>query len=316
MIVDAHNHLVKPNSGAEANNPKILDFFIIKGGEENGVTLGDELVVHRGGEKIAEAYIIEVRPSVAAAETLKLKKGKNVLEGDSVSILKVKPTEPVKPKTRKEARKAKKTAKKAKKEVKLAKPVKPKTKKARTVWTSLKPKASELVAPEAEKASSAWTSLKPKAAELVGPEAEKASSVWTPKSSRAGAINKVSALTVLSVDINSPLKEVFAYARLSLNENGFSIASSNRSTGIMLAKKPIHLTIMNELWADAVAAIDHNLVVSFEIKETKGLSNLRAFLYKEHFQKEKYIKRAVAENSKDYNAIKALMSEIKERSEY
>ena len=54
------------------------EYIIIKAGEVDGVQIGDGLVVHRDGEKLAEAQIVEVRPEVSAAEILsaerKLKK--------------------------------------------------------------------------------------------------------------------------------------------------------------------------------------------------------------------------------------------------
>lgn len=62
------------------------EYIIIKAGEVNGVEIGDGLIVHRDGEKLAEAQIIEVRPEVAAAEILNAEK--EIKEGDGILIVK------------------------------------------------------------------------------------------------------------------------------------------------------------------------------------------------------------------------------------
>jgi len=212
-----------------------LEFFIIGAGGDDGVDLGDGLIVHRLGETIAEAYIIEVRPGVSAAEILNVQEGEGIREGDGILIVK------------------------------------------------------EIGETETR------TAIEP--GFLVGPGIVKEGDI-------------------ISLDIKSSTKEVFAYARLILIENGFSIISSNRSIGILMATKPIALSITKELWADAVAAIDHNLVVSLDIKGEGRLSELRVSSFKEHSQKGKHVKRAIARDSKHYNELRVLVSTIKERSEH
>ncbi|MFC1621404.1 hypothetical protein ACFL2G_03770, partial [Candidatus Omnitrophota bacterium] len=119
-----------------------------------------------------------------------------------------------------------------------------------------------------------------------------------------------------SLNVHSESKRVFTYATLTLQENGFSVISSNRATGTILAKKPIALSILKELWADAIAAIDHNLVATIEIKEAGNISSLSVVSFKEHSQKEKHVKQPVKRNSKYYNELIAIVSKIKKRSEY
>ena len=62
------------------------EYIIIKAGENKGVEIGDGLIVHRDGKKLAEAQIIEVRPNVSAAEILN--EEKEIKEGDNVLIVK------------------------------------------------------------------------------------------------------------------------------------------------------------------------------------------------------------------------------------
>ncbi|MBU1888308.1 MAG: hypothetical protein KKB46_03845, partial [Candidatus Omnitrophica bacterium] len=85
--VSSFSEEIEINSSVLIANPD-QDFFVIGSGEEEGVEIGDGLVVHREGEKIAEAYIIEVRPNVSAAEILKLESGMELQENDEVLIVK------------------------------------------------------------------------------------------------------------------------------------------------------------------------------------------------------------------------------------
>lgn len=62
------------------------EYIIIKAGENEGVEIGDGLIVHRDGEKLAEAQIVEVRSNIAAAEILTIEK--EIKEGDEVLIVK------------------------------------------------------------------------------------------------------------------------------------------------------------------------------------------------------------------------------------
>jgi hypothetical protein len=227
-----------------ANVDPGLEFLVIKAGENDGVELGDGLLVHRSGQKIAEAYIVELRGDVSAAEILNMEEGQKILEGDGILIVKER---------------------------------------------SESPAASSIPMPAMAPRESVRTAA-------VSPEIVKKGDV-------------------VSIDIKKPAKEVFAYARLMLMENGYSIVSSNRSSGILLATKPIPLSIINELWADALAAIDHKLVVSLDIKDKDRLTEIRASSFKEHSQKGRHIKRPVVRNSKDYNELMVLVSQIKERSE-
>lgn len=212
-----------------------FEFFVIMAGGDDGVDLGDGLIVHRLGKKIAEAYVIEVRPDVSAAEILNVRKGEEIRKGDGILIVKeIGETE-----------------------------------------TGAAPKPGFLVSSEIAKEGG-----------------------------------------IISLDIKSSTKEVFAYTRLILIENGFSIVSSNRSIGILMATKPITLSITKELWADAVAAIDHKLVVSLDIKDKGHFSELKVSSFKEHSQKGKHVKRTVTKDSKHYNELMVLVSMIKERSEH
>ena len=236
--IPAYCENVEINSEVISVNSE-FEFFVIAAGEENGIEIGDGFIVHRGGEKIAEAYIIEVRPDVSAAEVLELEDGQEISEGDEVLLVKREGAE--------------------QREV-------PRAIKSRTQDTSH--------------------------AQIIQDR------------------NAIS--TAIAMDP----KSVLFYASLVLRENGYSIISSDRSTGTLLATKPISLTLFKELWADAVAEIGHNLVVSIDIKEVKGDSKLTASSFKEHFRKNDYIKRGVEKNSKYYKEITDLVYKIKERSEY
>lgn len=216
------------------------EFFIIGSGEDAGIEIGDGFIVHRDGDRIAGAQIIEVRPTVSAAEILEIKDGKKIMEGDKVFFVKQIRTEPLVP---------------------------------HMVTSS--PKRDYVSAPS------------------IVEEAE-----------------------LVSIKIYKDPKAVFTYSSLVLRENGYSVISSDRATGTILATKPITLSIIKELLADATAAIDHKVALSLEIKGEGDSSTLTASTFKEHSQKEKHIKRAVRRNSKYYNEAALLLSKIKERSEY
>ena len=236
--IPAYCENVEINSEVISVNSE-FEFFVIAAGEENGIEIGDGFIVHRGGEKIAEAYIIEVRPDVSAAEVLELEGNQEISEGDKVLLVKREGAE------QREA---------------------PRTIRSRTRDTS--------------------------DAQIIQDK------------------------DAISITIARDIKSAFFYASLVLRENGYSITSSNRATGTLLATKPISLTLFKELWADAVAEIGHNLVVSIAIKEVRGHSELRASSFKEHFRKNDYIKLGVRKNSKYYKEIADLVYKIKERSEY
>lgn len=236
------------------------EFFIIRAGEDAGVEIGDGLVVHRDGDKIATAYIIEVAPNVSAAEMLEAESGKEIQEGDSILIVK---------------------------KVESPEKAPEKIKGPKSKWTPILGKGSESGSTE-------------------GPYDEFIKQF--PKDLRKG--------DVASISIYRDPETVFSYARLILRENGYSITSSNRATGILEATKPIELSLMSELWADAFAAIDHKLVMTLEIKNEGDSSSLTVSSFKEHSQKNKHIRHAVVQHSRYYNELIDLVSKIKERSEY
>lgn len=233
---------VEINSEVIVINPE-HEFLVISAGEDKGVELGDGLIVHRDGEKIAEAYIIGVKPDVAAAEILNIEKDSQILEGDSALIVK---------------------------EMKVVREKTPK--------------------------------------ELPGTKTATAPRLPAPEFTKQG--------DTINIEIDNGPAAVFSYAVLLLKENGYSIVSTNRATGTILASKPLNLSLLKELFADAIAAIDHKVVVSMEIKGKGGTSVLTGFSFMEHSQKSKYIKRPVTDNSKYYNDMADLFSKIKQRSEY
>ena len=240
------------------------EYIIIKAGEVDGVQIGDGLVVHRDGEKLAEAQIVEVRPEVSAAEILSAEK--EIKEGDSVLIVK-------------------------------------KIKKERT---SPEPKKSK------------WAAILGSGAN-VSPLAP----VETVTSSSKAGIETLSPAriqvgqesSVVRADIDTDPGTVFSYALMVLREDGYSVIFSSRITGNILATKPIELSLMKELWADATARIEHKLVVSLEIKNNEGASELNAAGFREHTQKEKQVKFPITRGSKYYDDLVQLASKIKERAE-
>lgn len=215
------------------------EYFIIRSGEDAGIEIGDGFLVHRNGKKIAGAQIIEVRPTVSAAEILEIEEDEEIMEGDSVLLVKTTGVE----------------------------------------------RRSRKIASRKE------------------PEHVSTASV-------------VEQIDLVSIDIRKDAKAVFAYAGLVLRESGYYVTSSDRATGIILARKPLELSLIKELFADAVAAIDHNVVISFQINDEGNSSTVTASAFKEHSQKGKFIKTAASRNSKHYNEAAQLLSKIKERSEY
>jgi len=238
------------------------EYLVIKAGEKQGVEIGDGVVVHRGGSKIADAQIIEVRPEVAAAEILDTRN--EIKEGDAILIVK-------------------------------------KAKRPSTI-------RKEKIYPEPRK--SKWTTI-------LGSSAEVKSTlpVETVTSGPGGRIETLRPADIARADINTEPGTVFSYALMILREDGYSVISSNRVTGVILASDPIELSIMQELWADAKAEIEHKLVVSLEIKDKGGLSELSVSGFKEHLQKGKQVKFPVGRESKYYSDLVALASKIKERAE-
>ena len=244
------------------------EYIIIKAGQKDGVEIGDGLIVHRKGEKLAEAQVIEVRPSVAAAEILNAKQ--DIKEGDSILIVKKIQGTPVR-----EKRYAVQEQKKSK-------------------WTTLLG------------SSASMKSLAP--VETVG-----SGSVTTIESSMQGPVSVTQGASIVRADMDSDLSTVFSYSLIVLRENGYSVISSSRETGVIMATRPIELTLMKELWADATAAIEHKLVVSLEMKEGAGSTELDVSAFKEHLQKGRQVKFPIARESAYYNSLVELASKIKKR---
>ena len=249
------------------------ELFMITSGEDIGVEMGDEVIVHRGKKKIAEGYVIGVKQDISAVEILRVGKDDQILAGDKVAILK-----------------------------KIEEPNK----------TPPKPVKSTI----AKKPRSKWTTLGGETITSSETSSDKQiMSKWNTQYSSDGYVLQQQAKPI-SININKDSQTVFSYARLILRENGYSITSSNRAAGIILASKPLELSLMNELLADATASIDHNIAASFDIKPSGASTDLTVSLFKEHFQKEKYIKGPVMTGSKYHNELKMIASEIKKRSEY
>jgi hypothetical protein len=259
-------------------------YIIIKAGEADGVEIGDGLIVHRSGEKIAEAQVIEARAEVSAAQILNA--SDEIKEGDGILIVK-KTKKPVAIKVVKKEKTYKKPA--LKKEKNLREPKKSK-------WATLLGSAAEV------------SSTAPVMA--VG------------SVSRSGDVQQANQeSSVVRADINADPSTVFSYVLIVLRENGYSVVLSSRTTGVILCVKPLELSLMKELWADAHARIGHRLAVSIEIKNNNGVSELSAYGFREHFQKGKQIRFSVTKdtmysdksNSECYNDIEGLISKIKER---
>lgn len=268
-----------------------LEFFIVASGEGDGIELGDGLIVHRGAEKIAEAYIIEVRPDVSAAEVLDVEEDEEIQEGDSVLIVK---------RTEEEPGEAYRAPGKSRPAQKTAARPGPK-------WATLIGRDSG--AP----ASSSYTPAVPARVTPAGPGANIISRSRSEHLTRPTVVDQGD---IISIDVSRDAKAVFSYARLSLRESGYSVISSNRAAGILVATKPIALSLMKELWADAFAAIDHRLVVSLDVKDEGSGSKVIVSSFREHSQKGHQVTRGVTRNSKYYNELVNLLSRIKQRSEY
>jgi len=246
------------------------EYIIIKAGENEGVKIGDGLVVHRDADRIAEAQVVEVRPDVAAAEILNIEKGKEVKEGDSILIVK----------------KAKKYAA-GKKEQVFREPKKSK-------WTALLGTSSEV------------RSAAP--VETISPG-------YRAETLKPGRVQVTQESALVRVNIGTDLNTVFSYALMALRENGYSVLFSNRASGLISASRPIELSIIKELWADAHAAIEHRTVVSVEMKDiAEGATELNISSFKEHIQKGKQIKFPITKDSRYYSDLVELASKIKERT--
>lgn len=253
------------------------EYIIIKAGTNQGIEIGDGLIVHRGAEKLAEAQVIEVRPDVSAAEILNvekeqvkelveqvIEKKKEIKEGDDILIVK----------------KAKDLYGQAYREP---------AKKSR--WTTLIGSGGEV-----ESAVSVETIMP--GIELLAP----------------GRVYVTREGSVVRASIDSDFNTVFSYALLVLRENGYSVLFSNRASGLISASRPIELSLMKELWADAFAEIEHKIVVSIEMKDRSGSTELNLSSFKEHTQKEKQVKFPVVRDSKYYNDLIELASKIKSRT--
>ncbi len=268
------------------------EYIIIKAGENQGVEIGDGLIVHRDAEKLAEAQVVEVRGDVAAAEILNIEKeqkkevvekvvekNKEIKEGDSILIVK---------KTKKSSV--------AGKEKTYQEPKKSK-------WTTLLgSKATVTSAVPVETVSSGY------AVSSYGAKVEGPNEAIYPET-----IQVTQESSVVRAEIGTDLNTVFSYALMVLRENGYAVIFSSRATGNILATMPIELTLMKELWADYKGDIEHKLVVSLEMKDTGGSVELNVASFKEHFQKGKQIKFPITKESKYYGLLVELASKIKER---
>ncbi len=266
------------------------EYIIIKAGENEGIEIGDGLIIHRGAEKLAEAQIVEVRANVAAAEILNVEKeqkkevveeivekDKEIKEGDSILIVKKAKKYPVK------------KEKSAYRELKKSK------------WTTLlgSGAAVKSAVPVEDVTLSSMTGIK-SSDEDLNPE----------------KIQVTQGSSVVRADIDAGVDTVFSYSLMVLRENGYSVIFSSRTTGAILATMPIRLALIKELWADATASIEHKLVVSLEMKNSGGAAELNIASFKEHTQKGKQIKFPVTRESAYYNLLVELASKIKERAEH
>lgn len=270
------------------------EYIIIKAGEQDGVEIGDGLIVHRDAEKLAEAQIVEVRENVSAAEILKvekeetkeivekvIEKNKEIGEGDNILIVK----------------KARKYGPSEEGRVYRE----PKKSKWKTILGSASRTGSAV---PVETVTSGYTvsgnEHAPDAAEdIIDPEKI--------------AVSRES--SIVRAEIGADSSAVFSYALMVLRESGYSVIFSNRATGAILATRPIELTLMKELWADARGSIEHKIVTSLEIKNNSGATELSVASFKEHTQKKKQVKFPVLNGSKHYRLLVELASKIKERAE-
>jgi len=282
------------------------EYIIIKAGENDGVEIGDGLIVHRNAEKLAEAQIVEVRPDVAAAVILNIEKeqkkefmekivekDKEIKEGDSILIVKE-----LKGSSAEITAGGRKIEERKYREQKKSK------------WTTLLgSKATAGSAAPVETVDSSY----PASGYMTG--------VKTPSEAlNPEKIQVMQESSVVRANIETDISAVFSYALMVLREGGYSVIFSNRVTGNILATMPIELTLMKELWADATASIEHKLVVSLEMKYKSGVTELKISSFKEHTQKGKQIKLSVMRtdprDSKYYSALVGLASKIKERAEH
>jgi len=266
------------------------EYIIIEAGENQGVEIGDGLIVHRNAEKLAEAQIVEVRGNVAAAEILNVEKeqkkelieqlvekDKEIKEGDSILIVK-KAKNPNAAKTERSYREPKKSK-----------------------WAPLLGSSAEArsAAPVEIVASSPYAGRQQATDEPFNPD----------------KIQITKESTAVRAYIEKDAGAVFSYATMVLRENGYSVVFSNRMSGVIMATRPIELSIISELWADASASIEHKLVMSLEIKSRGGGSvELTAASFKEHTQKGRQIKLPITIDSSYYNVLVELVAKIKERA--
>lgn len=252
------------------------EYIIIKAGENDGVEIGDGLIVHRNAEKIAEAQIVEVRDDVAAAEILNAEE--EIREGDNILIVK--------------------KIKDVQTEEESAVYQEPK----RSKWKTLLGSASQ-----ARSLAPVETVTSGYAASGYESTARDALSLEKIAVSRESSIVKA--------EIDADSSTVFSYALIVLRENGYSVIFSNRVIGNILATRPIELTLMKELWTDSKASIEHKIVTSLEIKDKNRGTELIVGSFKEHTQKGKQVKFPIIRDSKYYNLLVELASRIKERTE-
>lgn len=269
------------------------EYIIIKAGEKDGVEIGDGLIVHRDAEKLAEAQIVEVRDNVAAAEILNVEKeqkkevvervvekNKEIKEGDDILIVK-----------------------KAKR-VQAAKESRAYQEPKKSKWKTILGSASQA------------KSLVP--VETVTSGYDTSGYEYTADTSDTLNPEKIMVSqesSIVRAEIGADSSAVFSYALMVLRENGYSVIFSNRTTGNILATRPIELTLMKELWADSTASIEHKIVTSLEIKDKNGGTELNVGSFKEHTQKGKQVKFPIIRDSKYYNLLVELASRIKERTE-
>ncbi len=259
------------------------EVFIIKAGEDIGVEMDDKVIVHRNYEKIAEGYVIGVKQAMSAVEIFKLTRNKQIQEGDTVAIIK-------------SSKKIKTIQRKPKKKAE-------------------RPREKYYTKPPSVTKKSKWALLGSEPGET--PPSTKTLSKWQTGSAHQEYYYDVTEeAEPITIDIDKDSQTVFSYESLVLREKGYSITSSNRATGILVATKPVELSLLKELWADALASIDHKIILSFDIKPYGDYSNLTLSFFKEHFQKGNQIKKPVMKNSEYYTEFTTLVSEIKERSEY